>query len=245
MSAPDRSTISQFVHLYKGIEEFYFLNRDGDLGYIKSGEMRSVKETFPQLRDRAFLKSNPDFLPELEEFLRELGRISSACLENPPCDLELGYVLPAGDQYQWRTSTLVLHKHVLETLQADYEAMIENGTREQLETERILNRIGGIWSIHRGLDELTNHKDVFDQYRYFPALFVLPERDAGVPHSTRSHLRVINLRWRDKGLDSHQYGPADPSRARELVFHILRNNLTQRGAIDRSQRVVEPLLFVA
>lgn len=239
MSVPDARTISRFVHIYKGIEDFYFLNRNGELGYIKSGVLRSIKETFPQLRDRSFLKANPDFLSGLEEFLRELGEISSAYQDpNPPSDLELGYVLPAGDQHLWRTATLVLHKHALEALKADHEAMFQNGVQELIEAERDLSRLMGVRSIHQGLDELTYHKDVFGQYRYFPALFLLPEdNDVGGRDSRGSRVRVINLRWRGRGLNSSHYGHGDTPSTRELVFEVLRENLTRRGAIDRSQRV--------
>lgn len=242
MSASDPATISRFVHVYKGIEDFYFLNRNGELGYIKSGELRSVKETFPQLRDRDFLKSNPDFLHGLEEFLRELGEIAASYLSGPPQDLELGYILPAGDQHLWRTATLVLHKHVLESLKADYEVMVQNGMKELVEAEHELSRIMGMRSIHQGLDELTYHKDAFDQYRYFPALFLLPEsEDARPQDSTRSRMRVINLRWRGRGLAASQYASGSKARTRELLFRLLRENLTRRGAIDRSQRVENQL----
>lgn len=236
MPISSSNTISRFVHLYKGIEEFYFLNQAGELGYIKSGELRSVKETFPQLKDRAFLNSNPQFLAELEDFLRELGEISTAYLDTPN-DLELGYVLPAGDQYQWRTSTLVLHRHVLEALQADHDQMLQDGAKELLEAERDLARVAGVRSIHQGLDELTHHKDAFGMYRYFPALFVVSEDpDASPAQRSKSNLRVINLRWRDRGSTSFS-GKESPGRARDLVFSVLRENLTHRGAIDRSLRV--------
>lgn len=238
MSVSDPGTISRFVHVYKGIEDFYFLNRNGELGYIRSGELRSVKETFPQLKNRAFLNTNPDFLPGLEEFLRGVGEIAFAYQNDPPYDLELGYVLPAGDQHLWRTATLVLHKHVLETLKADHEIMVQNGTKELVEAERELSRIMGVRSIHQGLDELTYHKDGFGQYRYFPALVLLPESDDSTRlDATRSRVRVINLRWRGRGLSAHQYAPGQTPNTRELVFRVLRENLTRRGAIDRSQRV--------
>jgi len=236
MTVSDSNTLSRFVHIYKGIEDFYFLNRNGELGYIKSGALRSVKETFPQLRDRAFLNDNPDFLPGLEEFLRELGEISGAYLTNPPHDLELGYILPAGDQHLWRTATLVLHKHVVESLRADHEVMVQSGTKEMVEAERDLSRIMGVRSIHQGLDELIYHKDAFGQYRYFPALFLLTDdQDLGQRDAAESRVRVINLLWRGRGLNARKYGAAGSTR--ELVFWVLRENLTQRGAIDRSQRV--------
>lgn len=238
MAVSNSDTISRFVHVYKGIEDFYFLNRNGELGYIKSGELRSVKETFPQLKDRTFLAANPDFLPELEQFLRELGEIAFAYQSNAPFDLELGYVLPAGDQHLWRTATVVLHKHVLEALKADYETMVRDDSQELAEVERELSRIMGVRSIHQGLDELTHHRDAFGQYRFFPALYLLPENDeTGRVEATKSRVRVINLRWRGRGLNPRRYDPGNTESTRDLVFRVLRENLTQRGAIDRSQRV--------
>ena len=241
-SKPD--TISRFVHLYKGVEEFYFLNRDGELGYIKSGEPRSVKETFPQLKDRAFVSANPHFIRELEAFLRGLGEISAAYRAEPPYDLELGYVLPASEKRPWRSSTLVLHKHVVEALKADHEVMVSTGTKNPADAERDLSRIEGVRSIHEGLDELTYHRDTFGEYRYFPALFVLPEQlETQDLHGSRSNVRVINLRWRGKGSEPFASRSA-VNGTRELVFSLLRENLMQRGAIDRSQRL-EPRFSVA
>lgn len=238
MSDDAPRNISRFVHIFRGVEDFYFVNKAGELGYIKSGNLRSVKETFPQLKDRAFLAANPDFIRELEDFLRELGEISSACLHTPPYDLELGYVLPAGDQHRWRTSTLVLHKHVLEALKADYDTMVSNGTKELIEAERDLARLSGVRSIHQGLDDLTNHKDAFGHYRYFPALYVVPEQaDTTQPHRSKSNLRVINLRWREGRSNPQKHQSTTARQTRELVFSVLRENLTQRGAIDRTQRL--------
>jgi hypothetical protein len=238
MSEDIPRNISRFVHIFKGVEDFYFVNKAGELGYIKSGNLRSVKETFPQLKDRAFLNANPNFMRELEDLLRELGEISTACLRSPPYDLELGYVLPAGDQHQWRTSTLVLHKHVLEALKADYDAMIEKGVKELIAAERDLARLSGVRSIHQGLDDLTNHKDAFGRYRYFPALYVIPEQpDPAELHHSKSNLRVINLRWREGKSGQQDQKSASEKQTRELLFSVLRENLTQRGAIDRTQRL--------
>ncbi|MGA8260298.1 MAG: hypothetical protein WB783_08820 [Arenicellales bacterium] len=238
MSLSPSSTLSRFVHIYKGVEEFYFLNQAGELGYIKAGELRSVKETFPQLKDRAFLNANPHFLRELEELLRELGEISAAYPNNLAPDLELGYVLPAGDQYRWRTSTLVLHKHVLQAIQADHDAMVRNGAKGLIEAERDMARVAGVRSIHQGLDELTHHRDATGLYRYFPALFVVPEQpDSHRPQSSKSNVRVINLRWRDRRSDPRGEDARDGRSAREILFSVLRDNLSQRGAIDRSQRL--------
>lgn len=237
MHDPDPAIVSRFVYFYKGVEDFYFLNSDGDLGYIKSKDLRPIKETFPQLKNREFVKSNPDFMRELDSFLRELVDVSSIYLENPPPDLELGYMLPAGDRNQWRTSTLVLHKHVMEDLKADHEMMVRNGTKEPADAERDLARVMGVRSIHQGLDELTYHKNAFGHYRYFPALFVRPDHPDAAQKNRTSNVRVINLRWRDGRTQAPGSTRETAPRNRELVFSVLRENLAQRGAIDRSQRL--------
>lgn len=245
MHFSDPGIVSRFVHFYRGVEEFYFLNREGDLGYIKSKDLRPIKETFPQLKNREFVRSNPDFMRELDGFLRELADVSTTYLEDPPTDLELGYVLPAGEQQEWRTSTLVLHKHVLDSLKADHEMMVQNGTKELVEGERDLARIMGVRSIHQGLDELTHHLDAFGHYRYFPALFVIPDKPNPAPSDrARAKVRVINLRWRDARAQARAPNQKGPQQNRELLFSLLRDNLTQRGAIDRSRRLENRLSIV-
>lgn len=238
MPLPEPATISRFVELYKGIEDFYFLNRHGELGYIRSGVLRSVKETFPQLRERDYFRSNHEFLSALENFLRELGEIADTYTQQRPSSLELGYILPVSDQYLWRSASLVLHKHVLETMKTDHETMLKNGDRDLAEAGRDLSRIMGIRGIHQGLDELTFHHDAYGEHRYFPVLYVQPPTPATTAADPAvARVRVINLRWRGRGLDAQRRRSGPAAARRELIFRMLRDNLTRRGAIDRSQRM--------
>lgn len=237
MSQGSAAAISRFVHQYKGIEGFYFLNQNGELGFIKADDLRSVKETFPQLNDRHFLKVHPDFLEQLEGFLRDLGDLSRLYSSRSDSDFELGYVLPANDSAQkWRSATLVLHKKVVETLRADENLLYKKGIKDPINsTELDVEKLQGIRSIQRGLDDLMHHRDAFGMYKYFPVLFHL-RKDI----ETKAKLRVLNLRWRpnrerpDGGANPHT---AAHMNSRETVYSILRENLFQRGAIDRSKRM--------
>ncbi len=232
------TAISRFIHQYKGIEGFYFLNTSGELGYIKSKELRSVKETFPQVNNRSFLKIHPDFIEQLEGFLRDLGDLSTLYGNDGKDGFELGYVLPANDSSQkWRSATLVLHKNVVNTLREDENLFYKKGIKDRYNsTDLDAEKLQGIRSIQRGLDDLTHHRDVFGMYRYFPVLFYVRDR------SKQAALRVLNLKWRpnrerpDGGANAQT---AAHFGARETVYSILRENLVQRGAIDRSRRVVQ------
>lgn len=241
MPVSDPGIISRFVATYKGVEDFYFLNKDGDLGFIKSGELRTVKETFPQINDHGFRASNPGFEGEVQAFQRDLVNISRACGSSPPADLELGYVLPMTDEHEWHSATLALHESVLEALKADHQMMVQNGSKELVQAERDLGRIAPLRGIHQGLDELIHHQDAFGRHRYFPALFIAPhESTAERPEGeTRqgTNIRVVNLRWRDAHDQTLGERPAASNTPRERLFALLRENLARRGAIDRSQRL--------
>ena len=236
MGQGSTAAISRFVHQYKGIEGFYFLNQNGDLGYIKADDLRTVKETFPQINNRHFLKVHPDFMEQLEGFLRDLGDLSKLHSSPSANDFELGYVLPANDSTQkWRSATLVLHKRVVETLRADENLLYKKGIKDPINsTDLDAEKLQGIRSIQRGLDDLTHHRDAFGMYKYFPVLFHL--RNDNAPSAK---LRVLNLKWRpnrerpDGGANAQT---AAHMSSRETVYSVLRHNLIRRGAIDRNRR---------
>lgn len=237
MSGSDPGTISRFVACYKGVEDFYFLNKEGELGFIKSSELRPVKETFPQVDDHYFRAANPGFEEEVQTFQADLVEIARLCSTTPPAGLELGYIMPMTDQHEWQSATLVLYQPVLDTLRADHEMMVQNATKELVQAERDLARIVENRSIHQGLDELIHHEDAFGRRRYFPALFIAPDESAAERPEAGSNVRVVNLRWRDAEGSSLARRPAAPHSSRERVFALLRENLASRGAIDRSQRL--------
>jgi len=237
MAVSNPGTISRFVATYKGVEDFYFLNKDGELGFIKSGELRPIKETFPQLDNPDFVTANPGFDGEVQAFQRDLVHIARMCAASPPADLELGYVAPMSDAHEWRSATLVLHEPVLEALKADHQMMAQNGTKELVQAERDLGRIAPRRGIYQGLDELIHHQDAFGRNRYFPALFLSPPDSTVGRARGETNVRVVNLRWRDGHDQALSTRPAASHPLRERLFALLRENLSRRGAVDRSQRL--------
>jgi len=230
------ATLSRFVHQYRGIEGFYFLNKSGELGYIKADDLRSVKETFPQINDRHFLKVHPDFMDQLQSFLRDLGELSALCTVGSGVQMELGYVLPANEGSQtWRSATLVLHRQVVDTLRQDESLLYKKGIKDRYNSNEMdMEKLQGIRSVQHGLDDLTNHRDANGIYKFFPVLFYLRDGQAN-----QSRLRVLNLKWRpgqavpDGGHDSITAAEFD---SRESVYSLLRQNLVTRGAINRDVR---------
>ena len=229
--------ITRFIHTYKGVEGFYFLNRQGELGYITADGQRSAKETFPQTKDEEFLRLHPNFLEQVESFTRAISEIPQAYLaEGKAAEIEIGYVLPVSDSQAWRSATLVLHRKTVETLERDDKALYSKGLKDPFQSDPEVEKMKGVRSVQQGLDDLLYHKNSFGVFRYFPALFKLS--DTGVKiigsGSEQSRLRVVNLKWhhtRDESTD-----PTEPVDY-HTVFSVLRANLVKRGAIDRKKRV--------
>ena len=108
------AAIARLVHDYRGIEEFYILNRFGDLGYIQSGNLRLIKETFQELREEEFLTRHPELAAEVRGFLQAFTQIREMLPPSP--SMELGYLLPVDERRKWKTATLVLHPQVISTM---------------------------------------------------------------------------------------------------------------------------------
>lgn len=233
MPDPKTINIARFVHRYKGIEGFYFLNRQGELGYIEEGTQRTVKEVYPQVNDENFLRVHTNFTKQFEGFLKAISEIPKA-YENGADGVELGYILPVGDTYMWRSATFVLHKEVVATLQRDDKALYSRGLKDPFHGDPEVEKMRGVRSVQQGFDDLLHHKDVFGVYKFFPVLFKLPESSVGPGAKTQSALRVLNLKWRDTGADPVQ---ASDYLAHQTVFTILRANLFRRGAIERHKRL--------
>ena len=65
--------ISELAAEYRGIEGFYLLNTQGQLGYISTDGSSYVKETFPQIDDPDFLSQHPRFVEELHQFILKIN----------------------------------------------------------------------------------------------------------------------------------------------------------------------------
>ena len=219
------------VH-YRGIQGLYFINKRGDIGYITADSSRAVKEIFPQVNNKEFLKKHPDFVEQLEGFLRQAGEIPGAYLDkNKSWEIELGYIVPPDDKQIWSSSNFVLHRHVLESIRID-DAMPGAGkSRISRSGNADGDRYQSVRSVYQGFADLLYHKNAFGVYQYFPVLFKLPgaNLNSNAPQH-RFPLRVLNLKWSgsdDLGRSAERFAryPA--------VFSRLRASMVKRGAIIR------------
>lgn len=235
--------ISRLLDRYRGIEDFYFLNRDGELGYIRRQGLRSLKETFPQVNRQEFLRRHPGFILALEYFLRDLIELAIRC-DSPYADeLELGYVLPAGDGQRWRSATLVLHDRIIDQIRDDAREAAPGRPDSEASTTASGGKLRRFRSVQRGFDDLIHHRDAAGHGRYFPALFY---RSGAAPVSQPvregmdSRLRVVNLKWRpaeDTATIVRDSGAREDVKQDYDVYALLRSNLMSRGAIDRTLRL--------
>ncbi len=233
-------SVSRFVQRYQGVQGFYFINRNADLGFIRPADAKPVKETFPQLHDRKFTRKHRSFVPELENFLRNLQELSHIYLNSVETGMELGYILPAGDNdHEWQSATLMVHNDVIDTLRLDQETKIQYDAADSSQQILTVDELRGACSVHRGLNYLANYVDSNGSRGYFPVLFfqpVLSPIDTQAADMTeRDHetsLRVVNLLWQSSR-DEHR-----SSAHHDLIFKILRRNLKVRGAIARDKRTI-------
>ncbi|MDH3638717.1 MAG: hypothetical protein OES09_09665 [Gammaproteobacteria bacterium] len=230
----DDNAIARFADKYSGIEGFYFLNNQGELGFVDPDGPKLVKETFPQRKNPEFLTANPEFSNELKGFVRDLALLVDVYRSDADPTIELGYLLPAHDESRnWDSATLVLNDLVVTTMEEDLKHQYKKGLKDPFQVsadEQIIHREK---SVQRGLDDLINHRDPFNIHRYFPALFSDQRKKTAddSPVETQITLRVINLMWRPS---EH---PESKTRRRETIFRTLRQNLIQRKAIDPEQRL--------
>jgi hypothetical protein len=230
--------VSRFVQRYQGVQGFYFINRNADLGFIRPADGKPVKETFPQLHDRKFTRKHRSFVLELENFLRELQELSYVYLNGVETGMELGYIQPVGDNdHEWQSATLMAHDDVVDTIRLDQEQKCQDGEADSSQQNLTVDELRGACSVHRGLNYLANYVDSDGYYGYFPALIFQPallstNTQAG-DLTDRDHdtgLRVVNLLWQrsrnESGSPAHH----------DLIFNILRRNLKVRGAIARDKR---------
>ncbi len=225
-------TVPRFLQRYKGVEGYYFINRNADLGYIRAADAKPVKENFPQLHDRKFMRAHPDFVYQLETFLRDLQEMSYIYLNTAETGMELGYVLPTnGSGYEWSSSTLVTHQHVV-------DAMRKDDAEDASPTTPALNSASVRHSVYRGLNGLHGHRGREGQYRYFPVLFFQggPHADGTATAKTLAQvsgfhdtsLRVLNLLWRRQKDAGHMAGL-------DAMFDLLRGNVKARSAVGAGQ----------
>ena len=235
---PDSTaSIARFVHQYRGIEGFYFLNKEGDLGYITADGQRTCKENFAQSNDKEFLRTYPEFTAEIDPFLQGVREIPKVYLEeNATPDIELGYVLPVTEGKSWLSATLILNKDIVDKIKSDDKLLYTKGMKDPFQIDPEAEKMKGVRSVQQGFDDLLHHKDAFGVYKYFPVLFKLPDKGADITHTgcEKAPVRVLNLKWR---MSSADRPTAAQLSSHETVFSILRANLIKRGAIARDKRL--------
>lgn len=234
--------VSRFVQRYPGVQGFYFINRNADLGFLRPTDAKPVKETFPQLHDRKFTRKHPSFVLELENFLRDVQEISNIYLNSADTDIELGYILPAGDNdHEWQSATLMVHDDVVDTIQFEQQQKQQYDIVDSSPLNLTAEELQGACSAHRGLNYLAKYVDASGSHIYFPALFLQPTpaatntQAAGAgDRGDNNSLRVINLLWH-RPVHGHRSASHHDS-----IFSLLRRNLEVRGALARDQhRLVE------
>jgi hypothetical protein len=230
-------SVSRFVQRYAGVQGFYFINRNADLGFIRPADAKPVKETFPQLHDRTFMRKHPSFVLQLENFLRDLQELSYLYLKSAETGMELGYILPTGENdHEWQSATLMVNNGIVDAIRTDQKKKHNYGVADSLQQALAVEELQGACSVHRGLNYLANYMDIKGSHGYFPVLFFQPPLS---PVHTRSgdltdrgpdtSLRVINLLWQHATIESRLTVRHD------LILSILRRNLEIRGAFARDQ----------
>lgn len=216
-TSPDVAT--RITGAYKGIEGFYILNRNGDLGYFSTDGQRLIKETF---LDGPPDSNNPELLEKVEAFFSELR---DAATKFPPNkDKELGYLMPVGKETVWNTATLMLHAYVAKDLRDAFERAISRGQMTLTQGDRRAADMSPERGLHRGFEDLLNHIGSFGTYTFFPVLY-FRSNDSSTEHVNHP-LRVVNLLSLIPGT----------GRFTDLLARM-RHNLQERGALTQASRV--------
>jgi len=229
--AHDLANSQELLERYPGIAGFHFLLPGTGLVFLDNDRQEAVPEDIVPLdlvKDR---QSDP------REGVLLLAALRLQCLrieramrtDAPPPDLELGYLLPAGDDTRWHVATFCQHPWVIQAVGRDLDEEYKAGTRDPFHTDPDSGMLEPRRSVVRGLDELMDHRGPFNFQPYFPVMVrVVPAPDATDPYE----IRVVNLRWSPPHVAGE---PARPDLA--PVFEFLAHRLTERGTIDRKRRI--------
>ena len=254
------SPTQAFAKRYQGIEGFYMLSGQGGLGYIRPDDGKAVQEAFPQLNEPDFLAEHPKFAAEVERFRATLPRFLEAYLSHPELNIEMGHLEPAlNPERSWRSATMMLYGHVQSVFHHDDQARYDHGEIDRFGVDGHDDTWNRTRGIHRGMEDLYNHRSSEGFHRFFPVLYYLKPSAAVADTTTLSlvdaetttepefHLprsqggvRILNLFWNHTG-DEPAPGtwalPFANVETESHLFQVLRENLYRRGAIDPAQRV--------
>jgi len=234
-----RTSIGELAKSYPGIEGFYFLNRQAQLGYVDRETLRATKETFPQIKDRSFLQQHPEFLDALTAFLADTEVILKRYLDTPDAGMELGYLDRCDPKNnQWQSASVVLRDDIVDVFKEHDEYLYKQGMKDPFKADPDEEKLQNQRSIQHGLDDLISHQTQFGVHLYFPVMFMRASAGGADTHP----VRILNLLWRSQKDDG---GPAFSNVdhdsqlevSRNVVFDALRANLVERGAIDHSKRL--------
>lgn len=205
---------------YKGIEGFYVLNPQGELGYFSEDGQRLVRESFDNA-DPTPGSPDPD---KIESFNSELRRSSESF--PPGEDKELGYLLPVDDEHLWNTATLILHEHIAKELKDAFDRDIKLGRMSLAEGDRKIRDIALERGLHRGFEDLLNHVGSFGTHTFFPVLYFRPSQGLEPSGKATQPFRVLNLLSLIQGT----------GRFSDLLARM-RENLQERGALNQASRL--------
>ena len=220
------TAVSRFAQTYSGIEEFYFLNQKGELGYITGKNPRLAKETFSEWKDDGFLKMYPAFKREVKAFQPFLVDLYQSYPSTP--EMELGYIVPSDNSRSWNTATLVVHEHIVNLMQEAVKQAAKERVMTLDEADRKLAAMTVERGIYQGLDDLFNHVSALRGHPFFPA-FYHSRNLAGANSVQTASLRVMNLKY---------VNPESGNTAKfDAVYTLLRSKLIARGALNPAQRI--------
>lgn len=229
--------IARLVRTYKGIEDFYFLNHAGQLGYISGGSLELIRENFEGLKGEGGQHRRAGAEVEVDAFRDTLARSSDRLPLSP--DAELGHLLPGEGRHPWKSATLVLADWVGKRLADSILLELQNKNIDLPAAERRRKRMSSERGLHQGLEELFDFNGTFGNHPYFPILYYR-NREEQAAHANASPLRVLNLKsinaLREAGGGKMSFEP---------VFAYLKDRLYTRRALDRSRRVENRLRLVA
>ena len=228
--------VARLVEIYPGIEEFYFLNQKGQLGYITGASPHLVKETFSERKAEGFLKRYADFKQGVRAFQPFLTDLYESYPSTP--QMELGYVVPPDGSKCWKTATLVLHEHILSVMRESVKQAAKEKTITVDEADRKLDALTIERGIYHGLDDLFNHVSTIGGQPFFPTFCYNPMFEGPGPEQT-APLRVINLKYVNP-----ESVTAFNTAKFEAVYSQLRSKLTARGALNPSKRAQSRLTVV-
>lgn len=220
MAQSSSDVAARVSELYKGIEGFYVLNAQGELGYFSDDGARLIKESF-EADSPAAGDSNAGPAGKIELFRDELKQASESF--PPGEDKELGYLMPVDEARVWNTATLVLHDEITKELKDAFDRDIKKGLMTLAEGDRKASDIATERGLHRGFEDLLNHVGTFGNHTFFPVLYFRPATGEDKPAHP---LRVLNLMWLISGT----------GRFSNLLGQM-RRNLAERGALNQESRV--------